>query len=103
MPALDSALETFLELYCQYSHQSCLRFFHYLLSAVKTRSPWFFDSIEQKKNRREPYQVNSMAVDVDDIRFVLGQKFTDNNGTVRRCVIIVQNPRVVKNRKFVQR
>jgi len=39
MPALDPALETFLELYCQYSHQSRLRFFHYLLSAVKTRSP----------------------------------------------------------------
>ena len=33
MPALDPALETFLELYCRYSHQSCLRFFHYLLSA----------------------------------------------------------------------
>ena len=50
MPALDPALETFLELYYWYSHQSRLRFFHYLLSAVKTRSPqWFFDSIEQKK------------------------------------------------------
>ena len=39
MPTLDPALETFLELYCRYSHQSHLRFFHYLLSAVKTRSP----------------------------------------------------------------
>ena len=38
-PALDPALETFLELYCRYSHQSRLRFFHYFLSAVKTRSP----------------------------------------------------------------
>ena len=38
MPALDPALETFLELYCRYSHQNRLRFFHYLLSAVKTRS-----------------------------------------------------------------
>jgi len=39
MPALDPALETFLELYCRYSHQNRLRLFHYLLSAVKTRSP----------------------------------------------------------------
>ena len=39
MPALDPALETFLELYCRYNHQSRLRFFHYLLSAVKTHSP----------------------------------------------------------------
>jgi len=36
MLALDPALETFLELYCRYSR---LQFFHYLLSAVKTRSP----------------------------------------------------------------
>jgi len=38
LPALDPALETFLELCCRYSHQSCLRFFHYLLSAAKMRS-----------------------------------------------------------------
>ena len=40
MPALDPALETFLKLYCRYSHQSRLRFF--LITSfrlLKTRSP----------------------------------------------------------------
>jgi len=39
MPALDPVLEIFLQLYCRYSHESRLGFFHYLLSVVKTRSP----------------------------------------------------------------
>ena len=29
--------------------------------------------------------------ELDGIRFVLGQKFTDNDGTVRRCVIMAKS------------
>ena len=50
MPAFDLPLETFLELYCWYSHQSRLWFFHYL-SAVKTRSQMVF-WLDQKKSQR---------------------------------------------------
>ena len=32
---------------------------------------------------------------MDGIRFVFSQMLTDNDGIVRRCVIVLQNPRVV--------
>jgi len=51
MPALDPVLETFLELYCQ----SRLRFFHYLLSAVKTFPVMVFWS-NRKKSVSQHFQ-----------------------------------------------
>ena len=48
MSALDPALETFLELYCRYSR---LRFFHYLLSAVKRVSR---NGFLTRSNRKKP-------------------------------------------------
>jgi len=39
MSALNPILETFFILGVRYGHQSRLRFFHYLLSVAKTRSP----------------------------------------------------------------
>ena len=76
MPALDPALETIVYYfwnYCRYSHQSRLRFFHYLLSAVKMRSPYDFLTRSNRKKSQGAIQVNSRLL--DGIRFVLGQKF----------------------------
>jgi len=98
--ALDPALETFLELYCRYSHQSRLRF--YLLSAVKTRLVFWpvmvFWLDRTEKNRRESYQVNSMAVG-----WFVSFLIKNSRIMMARCGIMVQNPRVIKNRKYVQR
>lgn len=57
--ALMPTLETFLELHFRYSSQSHLKFF---LSAAKRVPEEFFLLVQTEKNRRKPYEANSIAV-----------------------------------------
>jgi len=93
MPALDPALETFMELYCRYSHQNRLRFFHYLLSAVKTFPVMVFWFDRTEKNQfSNIYKV-----------FTLLNPFWTQNLIQTRCCKFNSIFKTVKNQKYVQR
>jgi len=53
-----------------------------VLGVVK-RNPLFLHEMEWKNN--------GFLFTISNIRFVIGQKFMDNDGTVRRCVIMAKS------------